>query len=139
MTAPEHAPDRDRPAMPAGYGLLSWSDVEPRLVASLHYWLATVRPDGTPHSVPRWGVWVAGRFYYDGSPLTRHARNAERNPACTVTLESGSEVVIVEGTSTATGPIRPTSGRGSPPRSRNTTRSATRPARTRGPARTAAG
>jgi hypothetical protein len=109
MTAPEHAPDRDRPTMPAGYGLpgttdglLSWSDVEPRLVASLHYWLTTVRPDGTPHSVPRWGVWVDGRFYYDGSPETRHARNVERNPACTLTLESGREAVIVEGSSVAT-------------------------------------
>jgi len=102
-------PGRTRPAMPDGYGvptgadgLLSWSDVEPRLVASLHYWLSTVRPDGTPHSVPRWGVWLDGRFFYDGSPATRHARNLERNPACTLTLESGKEAVIVEGTSVAT-------------------------------------
>lgn len=100
---------RTRPAMPDGYGipdttdgLLSWSDVEPRLVASLHYWLSTVRPDGTPHTVPRWGVWVDGRFWYDGAPTTVHARNAERNPACTLTLESGKEAVIVEGTSVAT-------------------------------------
>lgn len=102
-------PDRARPVMPEGYGLptttdgmLRWSEVEERLRASLHYWLATVRPDGTPHSVPRWGVWVEGRFYYDGAPTTRHARNLERNPACTLTLESGKEVVIVEGVSTAT-------------------------------------
>jgi nitroimidazol reductase NimA-like FMN-containing flavoprotein (pyridoxamine 5'-phosphate oxidase superfamily) len=98
-----------RPAMPDGYGvpettdgLLSWSDVEPRLVASQHYWLSTVRPDGTPHTVPRWGVWVDGAFYYDGAPTTVHARNAERNPACTLTLESGKEAVIIEGTSVAT-------------------------------------
>ena len=85
MTATDSAPVRERPILPAGYGLpstsdglLSWSDdIEPRLTASLHYWLATVRPDGTPHSVPRWGVWLDGRFYYDGSPLTRHARNLE--------------------------------------------------------------
>jgi nitroimidazol reductase NimA-like FMN-containing flavoprotein (pyridoxamine 5'-phosphate oxidase superfamily) len=95
--------------MPDGYGLpestdglLSWGDVEPRLIASKNYWLATVRPDGTPHSVPRWGVWVDGRFYYDGAPTTRHVRNVEKNPACTLTLESGTEVVIVEGVSTAT-------------------------------------
>ncbi len=95
--------------MPEGYGLpattdglLNWTDVEQRLRASLHYWLATVRPDGTPHSVPRWGVWVDGRFYYDGAPTTRHVRNLEHNPACTLNLESGTEVVIVEGVSTAT-------------------------------------
>lgn len=107
MTPPAPAPER--PTLPDGYGLpetadglLSWSDVEPRLVASLHYWLASVRPDGTPHSVPRWGVWVDGRFYYDGAPTTRHTRNVEVNPAVTLTLESGTEVVIVEGASTAT-------------------------------------
>lgn len=95
--------------MPDGYGLplttaglLSWTEVEQRLRAALHYWLATVRPDGTPHSVPRWGVWLDGRFYYDGAPTTRHVRNLQHNPACTLNLESGTEVVIVDGTSTAT-------------------------------------
>jgi hypothetical protein len=103
------APQRSRPTMPDGYGLpsdsaglLDWADVEQRLQSSKYYWLATVRPDGTPHSVPRWGVWVEGQFYYDGAPTTRHVRNLEHNPACTLTLESGSEVVIVEGVSTAT-------------------------------------
>src|SRR5437763_12098997 len=102
-------PETSRPTMPDGYGLpettdglLSWDEVERRLVASKNYWLATVRPDSTPHSVPRWGVWVDGRFYYDGAPTTRHVRNVEKNPACTLTLESGTEVVIVEGVSTAT-------------------------------------
>ena len=56
-------PTRSRPSFPAGYGLpegdegmLDWSQVRQRLVASKHYWLATVRPDGRPHVVPRWGV-----------------------------------------------------------------------------------
>ncbi|WP_153503288.1 pyridoxamine 5'-phosphate oxidase family protein [Cumulibacter manganitolerans] len=102
-------PTSTRPTFPDGYGLpastdglLSWSDVEPRLVAAQHYWLASVRPDGRPHSVPRWGVWVDGRFYYDGAPTTRHTRNVEHNPAITLTLESGTQVVIVEGESHAT-------------------------------------
>lgn len=95
--------------MPDGYGvptatagLLNWTDVEQRLRASLHYWLATVRPDGSPHAVPRWGVWVDGSFYYDGAPTTRHVRNVQHNPACTLHLESGTEVVIVEGVSAPT-------------------------------------
>lgn len=102
-------PHRERPTFPDGYGLpagasglLEWAAVEQRLVESKHYWLATVRPDGRPHVIPRWGVWVDQCFYYDGSPTTRHARNAEQNPACTLNLEDGWRAVILEGTSTAT-------------------------------------
>lgn len=95
--------------MPEGYGLpasteglLHWAQVEERLVAARHYWLATVRPDATPHVVPRWGVWLDGRFYYDGAPTTRHARNLEHNPSCALHLEDGAEAVVVEGTCAAT-------------------------------------
>lgn len=102
-------PQSDRPEFPDGYGLpasrdgqLTWAQVEPKLVAAKHYWLATVRPDGRPHSVPRWGVWMDGHFYYDGAATTRHARNAESNPHVTLTLESGTDVVIIEGCSRAT-------------------------------------
>ena len=101
-------PARDRPKLPDGYGLpegdeglLEWAAVEARLVAAKHYWLSTVRPDGRPHSIPRWGVWVDGRFWYDGAPTTQHARNADRNPAVTLTLENGKEAVIIEGVSHA--------------------------------------
>ena len=97
------------PAMPDGYGLpesagglLAWSQVEAELVAAQHYWLASVRPDGRPHVVPRWGVWLDDKFFYDGSPATRHTRNVEVHPAVTLNLESGTRAVIVEGTSTAT-------------------------------------
>lgn len=100
---------RERPTFPDGYGLpdteeglLEWSTIEQRLVASKHYWLSTVRPDGRPHTIPRWGVWLDDRFYYDGSPATRHARNAELNPNCTLTLEDGWRAVILEGTSVTT-------------------------------------
>lgn len=102
-------PRAGRPTFPDGYGLpesveglLRWEQVEGRLVAAKHYWLTSVRPDGRPHSVPRWGVWLDGRFWYDGAPTTRHTRNVERNPAVTLTLESGSQAVIVEGESHAT-------------------------------------
>ncbi len=102
------APSADRPEFPTGYGVppttdgvLMWQAVESELVAARHYWLASTRPDGRPHVVPRWGVWVDDRFYYDGAPTTRHSRNVERNPAAVLHLESGSRVVIVEGSSYA--------------------------------------
>ncbi len=92
--------------MPEGYGvpgtsegLLEWPDVEDRLTASPQYWMATTRPDGRPHVVPRWGVWVEGRLWYDGAPTTVHARNLARNPACTLHLEDGWKAVVVDGTS----------------------------------------
>lgn len=97
--------------MPAGYGMdqadsfVSWDDVETRLRESLHYWLATTRPNGRPHVVPRWGVWVDGAFWYDGSPETVHVRNLEKNANTVLHLESGSEVTIVEGSSLRPDPI----------------------------------
>jgi len=79
-------------------GLLPWSHVEQRLERARNYWLATTRPDGRPHVKPVWGVWVDGALYVDGSPTSRWARNLAVNPAATVHLESGDDVVILEGT-----------------------------------------
>ncbi|MGQ7297381.1 pyridoxamine 5'-phosphate oxidase family protein [Quadrisphaera sp. KR29] len=99
-------PRAERPTMPEGYGLpettdgvLPWAAVEERLVAAQHYWLATTRPDGRPHVVPRWGVWLEGRFWYDGAPTTVHARNLASNAACSLHLEDGAQAVVVEGES----------------------------------------
>lgn len=110
-------PGRDRPQMPQGYGVpetddgvLDWAPVERRLVDSLHYWMATTRPDGRPHVVPRWGVWIDGRFWYDGAPSTVHARNLEENPECVLHLEDGRQAVIVEGTSVMADPPGPVLG-----------------------------
>jgi len=101
----------DRPELPEGYGVeetgpyLSWAAVEERLTGAAEYWLASTRPDGRPHVVPRWGVWLDGRFWYDGSPHTRHALNLEYNPACALHLQSGTVVTIVEGVSMRSDPI----------------------------------
>jgi len=90
----------DRPIVPDGYGVteegpyLEWADVEDWLAEATEYWLASTWPDGRPHVVPRWGVWLDERFWYDGSPETRHARNLSINPACALHLESGTTVTI---------------------------------------------
>jgi hypothetical protein len=91
-----------RPVFPEGYvdsptALLSWEGVVQRLIGARNYWLCTVRPNGRPHVIPKWGVWVEGGFYFDGSPETRHARNVGGNPYVAVHLESGDTVVILEG------------------------------------------
>jgi hypothetical protein len=89
-------------AMPAGYGqttgeALPWAFAEDRLVAAANYWLATTKSSGAPHVTPVWGVWVEGALWFDGIPTAAWARNAARNPAASVHLESGDQVVILEG------------------------------------------
>lgn len=97
--------------MPEGYGqedariYLAWPEVESQLVEARNYWLSTTYPDGRPHAIPRWGVWLDDAFWYDGSPQTRHARNLATNPSCVLHLESGAIVTIVEGESVVPPPV----------------------------------
>lgn len=93
-----------RPTLPKGYvdnpiSEVAWEYVEKRLADSMNYWLCTVKPDGAPHVIPRWGVFLDGKLYYDGSPETRHARNLISNPRTSLHLESGNDVVIMDGES----------------------------------------
>lgn len=95
-------PTVSRPNFPKGYvdnptSYLDWSWVVAQLTDAQNYWLCSVRPDGRPHVIPCWGVYVDGRIYYDGSPETRHNRNIEVNPHMTIHLENGTEAVILEG------------------------------------------
>lgn len=98
--------------MPAGYGVeqasafVAWQDIEKKLRDSRHYWLATTRPGGGPHVVPRWGVWLDDAFWYDGSPETVHVRNLNEDPRCVLHLEDGQRATILEGKSIACGPIQ---------------------------------
>ncbi|HXH84995.1 MAG TPA: pyridoxamine 5'-phosphate oxidase family protein, partial [Candidatus Tectomicrobia bacterium] len=97
------APVAVRPHMP-GYGLpetteglLPWRWAEVRLIRAHNYWVGTTRPDGRPHAMPVWGVWVGGAFYFGTGHRSRKARNLAANPAMVVHLERGNEAVIVEG------------------------------------------
>ena len=103
-------PTRSRPIMPEGYGvpetddgLLDWPWAVERLEAAKNYWFSTTRPDGRPHAMPAWGAWIDGVMYFDGSPETIRMRNLAQNPAISVHLESGDEVVILEGEGWAVG------------------------------------
>ena len=97
-----------RPTFPKGYvdspvSFLTWDWVVARLNDAQNYWLCSVRPDGRPHVVPRWAVFLDGKVYYDGSPETRHNRNIELNPRVSLHLENGTEAIILEGTSAPAG------------------------------------
>ena len=102
------APMAGRPNLPESYGLapategeiLPWSWAEERLRESRNYWVVTVRPDGRPHAMPVWGAWVDGAFYFGTGGDSRKGRNIAADPRAVVHLESGDEVVVLEGVMT---------------------------------------
>jgi general stress protein 26 len=102
--ASNKSPKASRPHMP-GYGmpsgtkgLLTWAWAEERLFASHNYYLTTVRPDGTPHVMPLWGIWVDDRLYFSTGAKSVKARNLAANAACVICTDNAAEAVVVEGT-----------------------------------------
>jgi hypothetical protein len=98
------SPQPGRPGLPASYGiarspegLLEWDFVEQRVRAARNYWVVTSAGDGTPHAMPVWGLWSEGAFYFSTDARSRKARNIAVHPSVVVHLESGDEVVILEG------------------------------------------
>ena len=78
-------------------GPLDWSHAEERLERARNYWIATTRPDGTPHAAPVWGVWVERSLYFGTGRSSVKGRNLAHSPELVVHLESGDDVVILEG------------------------------------------
>ena len=79
-------------------GLLPWSWAEQRLKKSHNYWITTVKPDGSPHTMVVWGLWQDGQFLFSTGSKSRKARNLAENPNCIVCNEDAHEALIVEGT-----------------------------------------
>ena len=97
-------PIASRPGFEPGYGIhespegmLPWSWAEERLERARNYWIGTARKDGRPHAAPVWGLWIEDAVLFSTSPRSRKGRNLARDPRVVVHLESGDEVVIVEG------------------------------------------
>jgi uncharacterized pyridoxamine 5'-phosphate oxidase family protein len=97
------APKSTRPQMP-GYGLpktskglLPWKWAEQRLDESRQYWIATTRPDGSPHVMVVWALWLDGCLYFSTGSKSRKARNLAQNPRCTMCTQRADEAVILEG------------------------------------------
>jgi len=78
-------------------GLLPWSWAEQRLKGSHNYWITTVKPDGSPHTMVVWGLWLDGRFLFSTGSTSRKARNLAQNSHCVVCTEHAHEAVILEG------------------------------------------
>jgi len=101
---PKSAPRSGVPYMP-GYDMmfakgrrsLPWTWAAERLSKAQNYFLVTVRPDGRPHAMPVWGLWLEDAFYFSTGRRSRKSRNLAANPNCVVCPESASEAVILEG------------------------------------------
>lgn len=78
-------------------GLLPWSFASQQLAAARNYWISTTRPNGRPHATPVWGVWLDDVLYFGAEAGSVKVRNLAANPALVVHLESGDDVVILEG------------------------------------------
>ena len=99
-------PITDRPEM-EGYGiqpignganLIPWAEASKKIAKARNYWVSTTRENGKPHAMPVWGVWLNETFYFGTATTSVKARNLAHNPAVVVHLESGDDVVILEGT-----------------------------------------
>ncbi len=71
--------------------------IERRLQTEQNLWLATVRPNGRPHLVPLWFVWVAEKIYLCTSADSVKVRNLAQNPHVSIALEDGGQPVVIEG------------------------------------------
>ncbi len=102
---PHAGPRASRPHMPgygildesAGKGLLPWSWAVERLTEARTYWVGTTRPDGRPHMMPLWAVWLDDTVCFSTGGESVKARNLTANPNCTVGVQDGEQAVIVEG------------------------------------------
>lgn len=102
--AERSTPKTGRPIMPASYGIsaaadgvMSWSWAEDQLTKSRNYWISSTRPDGRPHAMPVWGIWLDGAVVFGTGRDSAKGRNLAARPDVVVHTESGDDVVIIEG------------------------------------------
>ena len=105
------SPKASRPYMP-GYGLpkgtkglLPWNWADERLKKSHNYWVVTTRPDGKPHLMLVWGLWMDGGFYFSTGRQSRKAKNLEANAHCVIATERADQAVIMEGVAEEVGDV----------------------------------
>jgi hypothetical protein len=82
---------------PTEVSQLDWAWVDGQLEAAGIYWVV-VEAAGAPHPRPLWGLWTDHRLHLSiGSPVINRQLAAQTAPTVTAHLESGTDVVILEG------------------------------------------
>jgi len=80
---------------PTEHDELPWAWVEEQLASAGTYWVSGAGADGA-HPRPVWGVWDDGQLHLSvGTPSLRRA--LAPGTSATVHLDSGTDVVIVDG------------------------------------------
>jgi Pyridoxamine 5'-phosphate oxidase len=98
-------PKASRPYMPGyglkpadqGSGLKPWSYAVERLTRSRGYWVSTTRPDGRPHCVPIWGVWLRDVFAFSTGAQSRKTKNLASDPRVVIGVEPTEDSIVLEG------------------------------------------
>jgi hypothetical protein len=98
MTEPTSTRNLDR----YGSAVLPWSRPRDILAsdtpkALLTFFVATVRPDGRPHSAGVGAVWADDALYFTSGPGTLKSRNLANNPACSVSVGLRGIDLVLEG------------------------------------------
>ena len=98
MTEPTSTHNLDR----YGSAELPWSRPRDVLVADtptadLTFFIATVRPDGRPHTAGVGAIWVDDALYFVSGPGTRKSRNLAANPACSISVRLRGIDLVLEG------------------------------------------
>lgn len=70
-------------------------NVNKRLQMERNLWLATVRPNNTPHLVPIWFVWLNETVYLCTPLSSVKARNIENNSSVVFALEDGDNPLVI--------------------------------------------
>jgi PPOX class probable F420-dependent enzyme len=66
-------------------------DVRPLFEGANIAHLATIMPDGSPHSAPLWVDVEADRIVFFASPGSRNARNLERDPRLCISITDANQ------------------------------------------------
>ena len=63
--------------------------------------VATLGPDGRPHVIPLWFVWVEGALFVNTTRGNRSVKNLEGNPAAAATIDDGETYDALRGVTMA--------------------------------------
>lgn len=96
-------PEVGRPHMP-GYGIdeavggaLHWAWAVALINRVRNHTVATMRPGGSPHAMPVWGLWSGDGYGMSTAITSVKSLNLLQEPACAVTVIDGDDALVLEG------------------------------------------